>query len=178
MDELEQEARQIEYYGDPEPRIPSEQEFVGQDLIAQCKDEGYDGGGSADCGYSSDTVLCLMDPREFSNDCAYFTRQIRRLNGDLPRSRAVDTAIRRSNKDKKGGIETSLIQFSIAVWQVRVGETSCSCVSDISKNVNVSKNVTVKNVTAPTSDRAVRPALRDRVRATCLPAFRGLKGDV
>ena len=59
MDELEQEARQIEYYGDPEPRIPSEQEFVGQDLIAQCKDEGYDGGGSADCGYSSDTVLCL-----------------------------------------------------------------------------------------------------------------------
>ena len=90
MDELEEEARRIEYYGDPQPSIPPDEEFVGQDLIAQRKGEGYDSGGSADCGYSSDTVLCLMDPREFSSDCAYFTRQIRRLNGDLPRSRAVD----------------------------------------------------------------------------------------
>ena len=90
---------------------PEQTEFVGQDLIAQRKDEGYDSGGSADCGYSSDTVLCLMDPREFANHCAYFTRQIRRLNGDLPRSRTVDTAIRRSSKNKRGGIETSLIQF-------------------------------------------------------------------
>ena len=135
MDELEQEARRIEYYGDPQPRIPSEDECVGQDLIAQRKGEGYDSGGSADGGYSSDAVLCLMDPREFSEDCAYFTRQIRRLNGDLPRSRAVDTAIRRSSKDKRGGIETSLIHFLIAVWQVRVGETSCSCITDMARNV-------------------------------------------
>ena len=61
MDELLEEARTIEYYGDPQPRIPPDEEFVGQDLIAQRKDEGYDSGGSANCGYSSDTVLCLMD---------------------------------------------------------------------------------------------------------------------
>ena len=110
MDEPLEEARKGEYYGDPQPRIPSEDECVGQDLINHRKGEGNDS-GSADDGYSTDTVLCLMDPREFSDDCDFFRRQLRRLNGGLPRSRAVDTAIRRSDKDKKEGIEASLISM-------------------------------------------------------------------
>ena len=109
-------------------------QYVGHDLIAQRKAECYDSGGPTDLGFSSGSVLCLMDPREFSQQSACFTRQIRRLNPGLPRSRAVDTAIKRSRN--KAGIETCLIQYTIAVWGIRTGETSCSC-SDMARNVQM-----------------------------------------
>ena len=129
-----EEARVGEYYGETRISVPPESETVGQDLLNRRVADGQECGPPT-LGYSTDTVLALMDPREFSENSEFFTRQLRKLAGSgLPRSRAVDTAIRRCDRDRKEGIEASLIYVSIAIWQVRVGETSCSNVSDMVQN--------------------------------------------
>ena len=155
MEPLE-EARIGEYYGEQRISVPSENETVGQDLINRRMADGHESGPPNE-GYSTDTVLALMDPREFSENSEFFTRQLRKLAGSgLPRSRTVDTAIRRSDRDRKVGIEASLIYVSIAIWQVRVGETSCSNVSDMIQNtlrilqrIDFARTLTLEGIRTP-----------------------------
>ena len=113
MEPLE-EAWRGEYYVEQRISVPSENEIVGQDLINRRVADGHESGPPTE-GYSTDTVLALMDPREFSENSEFFTKQLRKLAGKgLPRSRTVDTAIRRSDQDKKVGIEASLIYVLFA----------------------------------------------------------------
>ena len=76
MEPLE-EARRGEYYGEQRILVPSEEECVGQDLINRQKLNNQPV-GPATQGYSSDAVLALMDPREFSVNSETFTKQIRK----------------------------------------------------------------------------------------------------
>ena len=129
-----EEARRGEYYGERRVLVPTDEECVGQDLINRQKLDNQEV-GPATQGYSSDAVLALMDPREFAVDSETFTKQILKLAGPgLNRSRAVDTAIRRSDPARRKGIETNLITVAISIWQVRVGEVACTSVGDMVQN--------------------------------------------
>ena len=91
--EREREARRIEHYGEAAPQLPDDGEYIGQDLVVKTRTDGYDCAGPIEMGYSSSRSLCLMDPRMFSQQSKYITREIRRLNPGLPRSRSVDSAL-------------------------------------------------------------------------------------
>ena len=75
-----EEARIGEYYGEQRISVPTENEIVGQDLINRRIEDGQEIGPPSE-GYSTETVLALMDPREFSEDSEFFTRQLRKLAG-------------------------------------------------------------------------------------------------
>ena len=129
-----EEARVGEYYGETRISVPPESETVGQDLLNRRVAEGPECGPPTQ-GYTTETVLALMDPREFSESSETFTKQLRKLAGPgLPRSRCVDTALRRSAVDKRKGIEACLITTAISIWQIRVGEVACTNVSDMIQN--------------------------------------------
>ena len=64
------------------------------------------------------------------------TREIRRLNElNLAISRSVDLAVHYSQD--KSAIEGLLTQATLAIWEIRTGETACNDVHDMAHNLTM-----------------------------------------
>ena len=121
MERQDDARRRAEYYGEQPENIPGDEVCVGQDWVNR-QLLAEQPAGPPTQGYSDATMLALMDPREFSTDSEQFTKQIRKLAGPgLNRSRAVDTALRRSDPPRRKGIEANLIVVASSIWQIRSG---------------------------------------------------------
>ena len=92
--------RRQEYYGEVRQFIPDESIVTGQDLVNRQMLEDEPAGTGRD-GYSSATMLALVDHREFSSNAEFpeiFTQQVRKLAGPgLNRARSVDAALVRAD---------------------------------------------------------------------------------
>ena len=126
--------RRGEYYGETRKFIPDDTIVIGQDLVNRqmLADEPA---GLAQDGFSDATTLALVDHREFSSNSDLFTQQVRKLAGPgLNRSRAVDSALKRSEPERRKGIESNLIIYATETWQIRTGEVACTCITDAISN--------------------------------------------
>ena len=130
--------RRGEYYGEVRQFIPDESIVTGQDLVSRQMLEDEPAGTGRD-GYSSATMLALVDHREFSSNAEFpeiFTQQVRKLAGPgLNRARSVDAALVRAEPDSRKAIESNLIIFATQTWQIRTGEVACTNVSDAISNI-------------------------------------------
>ena len=115
MEPRDEAWRRAEYYGEQPEIIPGDGVCVGQDLVNRQMLANQPVGPPSQ-GYSDATVLALMDPREFSTNSEQFSKQIRKLAGPgLNRSRALDTALRRSDPPRRKGIEANLIVVATSI---------------------------------------------------------------
>ena len=127
--------RRGEYYGETRNTIPDDSVVIGQDLVNRQMLADEPAGATRD-GYTDATALALVDHREFSSNSDLFTKQIRKLAGPgLNRSRAVDSALRRSEESRRKGVESNLIIYATATWQIRTGEVACTCITDAITNI-------------------------------------------
>ena len=117
--------------------------------------------GTLEEGFSSETTICIVDPRLFPKNSLKFTSSLRRLNRFFPLSKSVDRAISASHS--RMAIEGLLVQLAYAVWEVRTGEVSCSSVQDLQNNFEkftkrcyLAKNVTMQTREHPVHEPFIR----------------------
>ena len=113
--------------------LPPRDELVGQDLIKIRQQLGREVGPVAD-GYSTELILCIVDPRLLPRPSRMITRNIQRVNPDLPLSRSTDLAV--SGSPDRAATEGLLVQITLAIWEVRTGEITCNDIHDMIHNFN------------------------------------------
>ena len=122
-----------EYYGAGRPVLPPRDELVGQDLIKHRQQLGQEVGPVSE-GHSKELMLCIVDTtRLIPTNSRMVTRDVQRLNPELPLSKATDAAV--CNSPGRAAIEGLLVQITYAIWEIRTGEISCNYIYDMIQNV-------------------------------------------
>ena len=105
------------YYGG-RPQMPPRDVLVGQDLIRHQLQLNRQVGSVSE-GHSAELMLCMVAPRLIPKESDRLTRDLQRLNADVPASRAVDRSLRSHAIAERSAIGEILMQLHYAIWEIR-----------------------------------------------------------